>query len=251
MVKLSAEQERLGSLISETVTLLCRNGLKFKSELKVQGLLGISLDDEVFLVQIEKSFEELVSNKVSSNMQEMEQSSGAESEREPCRKRRKMKRKQLRSPILLDSTEIKCEPINEVDDELVLLESDTKISLNNKSLVNEPYKTNNCQGFNEAYLTDMAVTTNTSVPDQKTTVWDDPLTALTSASQDNSRTSAADNVGDLLDPQSMSSVSMYHVLKGHFSWLQFGLCKFYLVNSSRDLSRVVMNRSELKFASFW
>ena len=211
MVKLSAEQERLSSLISETVTLLCRNGLKFKSELKVQGLLGISLDDEVFLVQIEKSFEEIVDDKVAADGQEMGQSSGGESEQEQYRKRRKIKRQPVSSPIILDSTEIKCEPVNDVDDDLMLLETDTKVDVNNKNSVNKLYKDNNCQGFYSTCVSEMNVTTNMTATDQKSAVWDDPLSALTSASQDNGGTSATDNmtnVTDMLDPQSISSVSI-------------------------------------------
>ena len=51
------EQERLKNLVSDTVTLLCRNGLAFQDELKIEGLIGITLDNnEVFLVPINKKF---------------------------------------------------------------------------------------------------------------------------------------------------------------------------------------------------
>ena len=47
------EQEKVKALLREAVTVLCRNGLTFKSELTVEGLLGITLDNkEVFLVNI-------------------------------------------------------------------------------------------------------------------------------------------------------------------------------------------------------
>ena len=49
------DQERVKVLLKDTVTLLCKNGLNFKKNLKVQGLLGITLDDDdVFLVQLDE-----------------------------------------------------------------------------------------------------------------------------------------------------------------------------------------------------
>lgn len=47
------DHERVRSLLMETVTLLCRNGLHFNKELKIEGLLGITLDDkDIFIVHI-------------------------------------------------------------------------------------------------------------------------------------------------------------------------------------------------------
>lgn len=47
------DHERVRSLLMETVTLLCRNGLHYDKELKIEGLLGITLDDkDVFIVHI-------------------------------------------------------------------------------------------------------------------------------------------------------------------------------------------------------
>jgi hypothetical protein len=57
------DQERVKNLLTDTVTLLCRNGLQFQKRMKVQGLLGITLDDnEVFLVQIDESFGSVVAS---------------------------------------------------------------------------------------------------------------------------------------------------------------------------------------------
>ncbi len=62
---MKAEQERLRSLLTDTVTLLCRNGLQYSTELRVQGLLGITLDDkDVFLVQFNEKLGNLVSSKL-------------------------------------------------------------------------------------------------------------------------------------------------------------------------------------------
>ena len=55
------EQERVRTLLTETVTLLCKNGLQFKKQLKVQGLLGITLDEkDVFVVHINEIFGDLI-----------------------------------------------------------------------------------------------------------------------------------------------------------------------------------------------
>lgn len=50
-----AEQERVKTLIADTVSLLCKNGLHYTKEFCIEGLLGITLDrDEVFLVNIKE-----------------------------------------------------------------------------------------------------------------------------------------------------------------------------------------------------
>ena len=55
------DQERVRTLLTDTVTLLCKNGLQFSKELKVQGLLGITTDDnDVFVVHINECFGEAV-----------------------------------------------------------------------------------------------------------------------------------------------------------------------------------------------
>lgn len=56
------EQDRVRNLLTDTVTLLCKNGLTYNKEMKVQGLLGITLDeDEVFVVHIDEKFSDLLS----------------------------------------------------------------------------------------------------------------------------------------------------------------------------------------------
>ena len=51
------EQERVRNLLTDTVTLLCKNGLQFSKELKVQGTLGITMDEnDVFVVHINEIF---------------------------------------------------------------------------------------------------------------------------------------------------------------------------------------------------
>jgi len=52
------EQERIRSLLVDTMCLLCRNGLNFENELKVQAVIGITVDkEECFVVHVNKCFE--------------------------------------------------------------------------------------------------------------------------------------------------------------------------------------------------
>jgi len=52
------EQERVRNLLCDTVTLLCRNGLSFRDEIRVEGVIGITLDsNEVFLVHINECYD--------------------------------------------------------------------------------------------------------------------------------------------------------------------------------------------------
>lgn len=47
------DQEKVRGLLTEAVTVLCKNGLKFTSHVNIDGLLGITLDNsDVFLVKI-------------------------------------------------------------------------------------------------------------------------------------------------------------------------------------------------------
>lgn len=51
------DQLRVHSLLKDTVTLLCKNGLNFHSVLRIQGVIGITVDDaDVFLVHINDEF---------------------------------------------------------------------------------------------------------------------------------------------------------------------------------------------------
>lgn len=53
---MKAEAERVRTLLMDTVILLCKNGLRFEKELKVEGLIGITVDTDVFLVNINEQF---------------------------------------------------------------------------------------------------------------------------------------------------------------------------------------------------
>lgn len=50
------EQKELCSILRETILLLCRNGLTCDSKIRVQGLIGITVDaHQVFLVQLDET----------------------------------------------------------------------------------------------------------------------------------------------------------------------------------------------------
>ena len=54
---MKTDQERVRNLLTDTVTLLCKNGLQYQTELRVQGVLGITLDNnDVFIVHINEKF---------------------------------------------------------------------------------------------------------------------------------------------------------------------------------------------------
>ena len=67
---LKSDQQRMKELLKETITLLCKNGLHYKSEFCVEALIGITLDhDDVFLVNIKETIkDELKAAKDSSNL---------------------------------------------------------------------------------------------------------------------------------------------------------------------------------------
>lgn len=53
---LKPDQQRIKDLLSETIALLCRSSLNFKSEFSIEALIGITLDqDDVFLVSIKET----------------------------------------------------------------------------------------------------------------------------------------------------------------------------------------------------
>ena len=63
MTSAREEQSRVRSLLLDTVSLLCKNGLTFKKQMKIQGLLGITLDeDDVFIVHINDAVGETIEN---------------------------------------------------------------------------------------------------------------------------------------------------------------------------------------------
>ena len=56
---METDHEQIKNLLTETLTLLLRSGVKFKQQLSIEGLLGVHIDkQDVFFVHISKTFED-------------------------------------------------------------------------------------------------------------------------------------------------------------------------------------------------
>ena len=75
------DQKRVSSLLIQTVSLLCKNGLHFEKNLHIQGLLGITVDEkDVFIVQIDENLWQKPIDKPLSDAPELNQISLATNE---------------------------------------------------------------------------------------------------------------------------------------------------------------------------
>ena len=62
---MSADLQRVKTLLTETIVLLCKSGLHFKNEFTVEGLLGITIDkSDIFLINLKETIK--VSNHLKS-----------------------------------------------------------------------------------------------------------------------------------------------------------------------------------------
>ena len=67
MKMIRPEQERVRQLLTEAVTLLCRNSLQFEEEVMVEGLIGITLDKrDILLVSIHETVQQTLREVTSS-----------------------------------------------------------------------------------------------------------------------------------------------------------------------------------------
>ena len=58
-----ADQQRVCALLTEAVTVICKNGLTYNSKFSIEGLLGITLDDrDIFLVNIKETIQSINGN---------------------------------------------------------------------------------------------------------------------------------------------------------------------------------------------
>ena len=53
---LQADKERMRTLLREAIPMMCKSGLQFESNFEVEALVGITLDQDVFLISIKESF---------------------------------------------------------------------------------------------------------------------------------------------------------------------------------------------------
>jgi len=62
------ERGRLKQLLIDTISLLCKNSLKYAVELKIEGVIGVTIDtDQVFIVHIDNTNKVEVKEKVSAH----------------------------------------------------------------------------------------------------------------------------------------------------------------------------------------
>ena len=86
------EQERVKKLLTEAVTLLCRNSLQYEEEVTVEGLIGITLDQrDIFLVSIRETVENAFAVEARKRKAE-EEAAAAEKPESPKRKRERKRR---------------------------------------------------------------------------------------------------------------------------------------------------------------
>ena len=91
-----ADQEDVKRMIRDTVSLLCRNTLSHDVGIRIQGLVGITVDDsQVFLVQFDESFGSDVSSSESGKVQSVDGVSSpntlvAQPSKTDARKRRRL-----------------------------------------------------------------------------------------------------------------------------------------------------------------
>lgn len=61
---MKADQDRVRMLITQTITMLCKKGLEFETELKVQGLLGVTIDSkDIFLIHLNEKYDTVTDTK--------------------------------------------------------------------------------------------------------------------------------------------------------------------------------------------
>ena len=97
---LKPDQERVKTLLQDTITLLCRNGLNYKFEFNVSALIGITLDkNEVFLVDIRETVKNNVKEDDDSGEENGANDNDVGSPKSPSRKKRKHRRKRSHSAM--------------------------------------------------------------------------------------------------------------------------------------------------------
>lgn len=61
------DQQRVKDLLTEAITMLCKSGLNYRATFSIEGLLGITLDeDEVFLINIKETHQSQIDTLVNS-----------------------------------------------------------------------------------------------------------------------------------------------------------------------------------------
>ena len=111
--KMHPEQQRVKQLLTEAITLLCRNNLQFREDVTVEGLLGITLDkSDVFLVSIHETIQCVLKGgavEVRAEKRNVSNHEDGHTPRKRCR-RRQGSREGSSSPPLYHSNQIDPKP---------------------------------------------------------------------------------------------------------------------------------------------
>ena len=84
------EQKRVKQLLTEAITLLCRNSLQYKEEVTVEGLLGITLDkSDIFLVSIHETVQTALKESAAEARAEKRNVDNSEDGHTPKKRRRR------------------------------------------------------------------------------------------------------------------------------------------------------------------
>lgn len=101
------EFSHVRNILINTISLLCKNSLSYQQGLRIHGLLGITLDEEVFLVEISEHFNQKSPGScaiVTATEVKLEQDCDQENDTEkPSRAKRKNKRSDINSKFPSDS----------------------------------------------------------------------------------------------------------------------------------------------------
>ena len=124
------EQKRVKQLLTEAITLLCRNSLQFKEDVTVEGLLGITLDkSDIFLVSIHETVQQTLREGAAEVRAEKRSVDNNEDGHTPKkRRRRRGSREGSSSPPLSPSVEADQEtdhPVTETSDRVNIKEEKT------------------------------------------------------------------------------------------------------------------------------
>lgn len=123
MASAKEEQERIRSLLLDTVTLLCKNGLTFRKQLKVQGLLGITLDeDNVFIVHFDENLGEVTVEPQEKCSSTVEGDSSKNSRSEHSNRTERSRDRKRKATVDISEPEEKVHIKTEANDDVVLLE---------------------------------------------------------------------------------------------------------------------------------
>ena len=104
---LRRHEGQVKKVLTETIVALCRNTLAHSAHVCVEGLLGVTLDDEeIFLVSIKETFQKEVycnsseaKGKLDGALDSKFEPDGSSRDSDQSRKRRRKRRKRLKNAI--------------------------------------------------------------------------------------------------------------------------------------------------------